>query len=251
VDVQLTAERKEDHRMRRGVSSQIDLRGRKKFGPLDPGPYELDLGLTTSVSLGGRGGTTLSTTPITLLPGKNLQTVQMPSLHQLAVIVEGMDPNSRIDLRQLSPDGSGFTGVQVNGARVGTGGRVVFERIPGGTYKLLTHGREPEGEMVVDVSGPSEVRFEPKPLNAMYVTVADPAGHLAGAGFKTGDLIVGLDGSPFVDQAQMNALLNGAAVKESARARVRRDGMEIDLPFDPRLLHRFKELGGNMWPSSR
>ena len=85
----------------------------------------------------------------------------------------------------------------------------------------------------------------------MYIIVSDPAGYLARASFRTGDLIVGMEGTAFQDQTQMEGLLRAAMIKEEITVRVLREGREIELPFDPRLQRNQKELGGSLWPSSR
>ena len=106
--------------------------------------------------------------------------------------------------------------------------------------------------MTVTVSGPTIVRFEPQVVNAIRISVSDPQGALATAGFRTGDLIVGCDGVEYKNEEEMSAMLSAAMSKKEVKFLVLRDGARREIPMDPnRLFRNPSNLGGRFEPATR
>ena len=86
----------------------------------------------------------------------------------------------------------------------------------------------------------------------LAVTVTDPKGFLAASGFRSGDLVVAIDGASFRGTEQMQAIIFEALKKDSVKMTVLRDGGRIDLVVDPkRLMGAQANLGGEFEPTSR
>jgi type II secretory pathway component PulC len=105
--------------------------------------------------------------------------------------------------------------------------------------------------MHVVVPRDREIRWDPKPINALAVSVDDPEGYLARAGFRTGDLVVGINGTAFTDMLQMQGVFMSAMGKEEARLTVLRGGAELELTINPQKIMKQDNLGGEFEPSSR
>ena len=98
----------------------------------------------------------------------------------------------------------------------------------------------------------SVVTFEPKPINALRVTVRDPQGALAQAGFRPGDLIIGIEGVEFTDEMHMQELLLGAMSKGPVKALVLRDGGRLEIPMDiKKMFGKDGNGGGEFEPAGR
>jgi hypothetical protein len=184
---------------------KVNPEGRQTFGPVEPGAYVIVVGIKT----GRYQSLPVEFVPVTLRAGKNRATVNVPSLYSLTVIAEDVDPGRTFRLRPELRT-SGWWGIE---KKVGPDRRALFEDLPAGTYKLALSGDEMSGEMQVTVPDQAVVRFEPKPQDAMSVTITDPEGAMAKAGLLTGDLLIGIDGTEFKSMPQMVALLGGAMGK--------------------------------------
>ena len=132
---------------------------------------------------------------------------------------------------------------------VGEKNRVTFDFLPAGDYTLTAM---PGGQMRIRVPATGVIRFEPRPVTAMRITVTNPAGALAKGGFQTGDLILGVGKTRFKNMIHMRGLLYEIAFKKSAEFTVLRNGRELVLRFDPRIFRADgTSLGGRMDPASQ
>ena len=75
---------------------------------------------------------------------------------------------------------------------------------------------------------------------ALEVTIKDPKGRLALAGFRTGDRIVAIDGETFSDRKSVEARLAAARPRDRATLTVMRGDKELQIEYD------VKELEGRV-----
>ena len=136
------------------------------------------------------------------------------------------------------------------GKKIGESGELVFEHLPAGDYKISVMGRG-SGEMTVSVPNQSRIEFAPVEPDAMVVTVDDPNGELAKAGFQSGDLIIGLEGAEFENMVQMQTLLAAAMASDAAALMILRGGRELEVKFDLKKLRGSRKMGGDIEPTTR
>jgi hypothetical protein len=223
-------------RVRQYPAKPPDARGMARLGPLPIGRYEL---VVVIDALGEY--TEILRRSIELQAGENRTSVVVPVLHSLTVMTEDC---SRMQLSSAGQRGN----VKIHRSKpFGKDKRVVFERLPAGEYLL---SGIPLGQMKVRVPARGPVRFEPRPVNALRVEVTDAKGALARAGFRTGDLIVGIEGKPFKDQLGMRTRMLRLAAKGQVDVMVERTGRRFVIRFD---LGRFLrgDKGGRVHPTSR
>ena len=103
--------------------------------------------------------------------------------------------------------------------------------------------------MQVQVPGRSVIRFAPVAKNAMRVTVSSTDGGFAKAGFRDGDILVGIDGVEFQNEQHMNALYRVAWASEGAKFEVLRGGQRLTISTEPGILRQ--NPGGRMVPVTR
>jgi len=222
----------------------IDMEGRQHFGPVQPGSHDLVL----SVRAGDEEYFEIPArrVPVELAPGENRVTVSLPAVYSLTIVLPEGSSGTQVHLQKKEKD-------QMGGAMktAGDSGRVVFERVPAGTYRLNVWGAgQTPGQMTVRVPEESVIRWEPENVNCLEVTITDPSGYLATAGFLDGDRIIGLDGTEFESMAQMQTLLATVMGKEEARLLVLRGGGTLEIVIDPRKMMS-GDFGGDMDPSVR
>jgi membrane-associated protease RseP (regulator of RpoE activity) len=237
---------------KRGESSQdfgghdkVDFEGKKTLGPVEPGEYELVM----YVQSDRYGQKPVARQPVTLAAGKNSASFPIPPLYAVTVIVAEPKPNMHLDLQPLvRQDGYWGGGQQVNKE-----GRVVFSTVAPGEYRLRSFGGAGMEEMRINVQGDLEVRFEPKAMNALEVTIGEEDGVLAQAGFRNGDMIIGVDGKEIENLAQIQMAMFANA--ERVTLTVLRDGRKVELPVEPRKLmeagNSGKGMGGEIEPTAR
>ena len=229
-----------------GSSSRgnLDFQGRQSFGPLERGDYEVLLSLKTE----RYRYHTVGRVPVTLRAGQNESSVAVPPLYSLVVEVGDLKPGTRIQIR-ASESGTGWGGSYQT---LDETGQMAFEWLPAGEYKISTLGGSSRGEMKVSVPAQMLVRFAPQPLNTMAVTLSDSNGSLAKAGFQTGDLIIGVNGTEFQDHSQMQKVLAGSRGKEEITFLIMRGDAQLEISIDSEKFHsRNKERGGYYRPTIR
>ena len=206
--------------MRSGASG-LGRDGKQTFGPLAPGEYEIVMGIQAE-----RGNSVAAgRTPVTIRAGENRQTVQIPKLYSLTVIVPDGDESARISLSPAQSTPYGRSGRSQNAE----GGEVRFEDLPAGEYVINGRTTAGRGTMNVVVPGQAVVRFVPELKNAMLVKLSDANGAAGKAGFRDGDLIVGVDGVEFQNEEHMQSLIRAAWAAEGAKFDVLRGRQRISI----------------------
>ena len=107
--------------------------------------------------------------------------------------------------------------------------------------------------MKITIPGPAVVRYEPVEQNAFRVTIRDPAGNLVAAGFRNGDLIIGIDGTEFETAMQARSALMAAMSKDASKLTILRGGARHTLSVDFKKLMEsgWNKMGGKLDPASR
>jgi hypothetical protein len=216
----------------------IDDEGRQSFGPLSPGDYEIRI----HVRLPSHGSFSIVRVPISLGPGEAEKTVALPRLYTLTVLTDAPKASFRIQ-----SEGDSRLSIWSLEAK---DGKAVVRGVPAGTY-LVQGQNGAEGQMRVRIPGQETVRFEGRPINALKVTITDPEGALARAGFRDGDVVVGVNGELFENQTDMQLKLM-KALAGTAKLLVQRGGGRIEISVELGPLFRGRgEQGARMEPVAR
>jgi hypothetical protein len=120
-----------------------------------------------------------------------------------------------------------------------------FFRLEPGSWRLQATGGPDDSLRSLEVTVVLEPGTSPDPVtltlaeapggsvvNALRVEVEDPAGDLASAGLRDGDLIVGVDGQEFEDTSRMRALMTLARKKPEAALAVIRGATRLEVAAD-------------------
>jgi hypothetical protein len=240
ISVSLAAKATDEDRFRSsGGSKKPTADGTLELGPTEPGEYEV----VVHAGKARYGNLRASATPVSLRSGENEVTVAMPRLHPLVVEVPGGKAGETIRLRNELAGGWSVTS-----GKLDEQGRVDFELLPEGRYKISRDG----SEMSVTIPGPGHVVFKPQVQNAILIKVTDTAGKIAKAGFMDGDLVIGINGQEFSNMLQMQMLFAGAATKEQSTLILLRGGRRVELTVDLRgLMQGGGNRGGSFDTTSR
>jgi hypothetical protein len=235
------------------VCLQADLEaagadGKAVLGPVVPGEY------TLCVNVGSEGRSFRYNFPCStydLGPGTNGIQVELPAPHRVTVLLEGMDPGWRVEIRSKD------NGVRRGYARwdtkkVGEERKVVFDHVPAGTYEVQVEGGEVPQRMTFEVRAPATVRFRDEPFDAYRVRIADPSKALGQAGLREGDLIIGIDGEEFTRGAPQlkKSLFAALIMARKAKLMVLREGEKIDVEAAPKDI-LLDPQGGELEPVQR
>ena len=222
----------------------MDAEGHARVGPLAPGDYTVVL-----QAAGDSGGhfdrKRLASVEITVRPGENRVSIPLPTLHEVRVDAPGLDEGSELILELQDAGFRDFHEANVDGSGVAT-----FDGVPAGTYRLRSRGAS--APMTIQVPPTSHV-FEAKEINALAVSIQDPQGLLGAAGFQTGDIIYGADGTEFANMVQVQTRfmdLSSGAVDWM----VDRGGSTMTLragPWEGDMRTLAPRLGGSFEPASR
>jgi hypothetical protein len=216
--------------------------GEIAFGPVEVGRYLLVVYIQV-----GDEFLEAARHDLRLRAGENRLAIPIPALHRLVVRAPGLKPGTVLELDRGGP----WPTIE---RRVGEDGRAVFLRLPAGRYKLW---REDHYDVAMHVELPhaGELRFEPKKrvYDAMRVFIRDRDGMLARAGFRDDDLVIGVGGTEFENQRQMQLLMVQAAAKPGAATLlVQRGGRRLELKVDLQaLIAAGEDAGGGLAPASR
>ncbi len=206
------------------------------LGPLRPGSYRLALHYSRYQPF--------LIEPLALAAGLNQAAVPLPPLHSLTVVLDDLQGTEEVHLVLEKGKVSG------QGLEPRENGKVVFEKVPAGQYWIAVTGRMALEEMEVTVPASGEVRFRPRPVICLSVTVKDQSGYLASRGLRSGDLIVAIDGATFESPAHLVAALLSAGLRREIKLGLVRNGQELEVPVNPRLLRSVETMGGALWPAS-
>ena len=229
----------------------LDAEGRQTFGPLEPGSYDVSLRVKSDDAFSD--SRRVASVPVTLQAGKNAVQVAVPELHTLTVVFDDPPASGRVNLLAVGERRS--AGLLRLPRRIDKDGKVEFTFLTAGEYRVTVQGGGADGmgEMRVSVPADREVRFAPKPLNALAITVTDAAGRFAEAGFQTGDLLIGLQGAEFTNAIDRETAERKAMGDEEVECIVLRGNERITLKviFQKLRERGIKGPGGYMEPTSR
>lgn len=206
--------------------------GKTSIGPVVPGEYDAVLSLRDR-----RGSmTSLATTRIRLVAGHGKQTLTVPPLYSLTVLLPDSSGRARgtISLRDASAGERFYQSAEAED------GKIHFENVPAGDYRVWVSGAA-SGQMDVTVPASAVVEFRPIVVNAYLVHVTAADGALAQAGFREGDLLVGIDGKEFENAQQIGALFTLARSQKKTRFTVQRGNRIVEIEVE----EPAKVLGGN------
>ncbi len=220
----------------------IEESGEYRFEPLSPGEA---LVMLSTEATGIRRE--LSRTRIVVRPGKNEITLPLPVLHRLVVRAPRLAVTVGLALESSDDGAEGISDYE----EVGADGSASFELLPAGLYTIRCWGTSATGRMRVRVPGSPVVDFVPDPVQVLDVEITDPSGLLAGAGFRSGDRIVAIDGKEFGSADELEALRAAAVLRPAVEVRVERGGSTVALTIEPRLLRPHANSGGTLRSGKR
>ncbi len=190
----------------------------------------------------------LARIPVDLRAGDNAVSLNVPELHTLTLVVPGAETGTDVQVHAARrPGRDGFAPQQT----VGDGGRVVCPELPAGAYCVTVTLQGETQQMIVQVPAYGDVTFVPTELRGFVVTVEDPAGLLAKAGFGTGDVIVAIDGTATDSFRRADNVLYAAHRRDSVPVDVERGGRRVRLEIDPTKLWSSFQCGGWWEPVPR
>ncbi len=225
------------------AEQSFDVEGRMRLGPVQPGSYQVELRTRTGERYWSR---LVSSTPVTLVSGTNEITLEIPALYTLIVRVPEGSKSRSFSLANEAEESWSGASAEVNDA-----GQAVFRKVAAGTYTLMDESDMMSGVMTVRIPDQLDVSFEPAPVNALRVTITDPDGGLAEAGFRDGDIVIGLDGKEFTSMMELQMRLMASMTQESSSLLVSRNGATIEIDADLRGMSDPASMGGRMSPRSR
>ncbi|MEM7165384.1 MAG: hypothetical protein AAF581_07970 [Planctomycetota bacterium] len=192
-------------------SQQMGPDGRQTFLCSGPGKYRLVWTVKT-----GNATLLLEDQAVVLQQGNNTQLLTMPAMHSLRV--QTRLPQGTC--LQLEPVAGGAT----KRSRVSAQGAVTFRTLLAGTY--FVSALDSPHRMTIVVPRDRSVAFAPEPPNAVLVSVFDPEGGLALAGFADGDIVCNANN---YEVHTVETLLREMHASRSARRKlrvfVRRNGL--------------------------
>ncbi len=220
--------------------------GAKIFEGLQPGDYRVALRL--SEKSGGHWGDEIAATLVTLVPGENSTVISLPSLYSFRVL-----SNEAIEGAHAS---LGSNDLQAKGKRnfratFDGDGAAQFVDVPAGEY-LLSCGST-VGQ-VMEVSVPSgDLTFDPKPVNALRVSIVDPDGDFQRLGLRTGDLMIGKDGVEFTGMLDIQSMLISMQQSKTAsfELMIQRGSDVLTISVKGSDFIDLRSLGGQLLPASR
>jgi len=137
-----------------GGREGLDAEGRRSFGPVQPGPYEVVLGIRDE----GNRHRPVEVVSIPLVPGENRLSVPIPPLYRLTVLVEDPRPGAQLLLEPRTQGRGGWSSRE----RLGEDGQATFARLLAGDYRLSLVGSGRAARMSVSLPGPEHLVFTPE-----------------------------------------------------------------------------------------
>jgi hypothetical protein len=223
----------------------LSAEGVKLIEGLEPGDYRVVLRLRPKGEGSFGWGKEIAATDLTLVPGENLATLAIPSLHSFRVLSGDAKEGANLSLRAVG-DASDFT--SYHRTEFDADGVALFEEIPAGDYVLSGSFA---GGSTMEIRVPTgDVTYEPKPVNALRVTIRDEAGDLHRIGLRTGDLVIGRDGREFEDMKDLQGL---QVLMQSKSAEfelmVQRGSQVLTFPVKGSDIGDWQTFGGDLDPA--
>lgn len=211
---------------------QLDGLGRVTIPLLQPGEYVAQLVV----------GRIVVTQRVTVGSDTARVSLQMPRL--VTVTVRAPDLRAGDQVAFFPARALGETlGVQV--VTLGDDLTARWEDVPVGDYVFAGMIGGERREMRLAVTDAGTYTFAPGVLDGLEITIDDPGGMLARAGFRTGDVIARIDGATFDTTWKARTLISGTRRKESIEFGVVRGGTEIAVTASPDVLSTFLDVGGH------
>ena len=226
---------------------RISSEGVQVFEGLQPGDHRAILRLVPKGEGGFSWGTEIAAIDLPLTAGDNFATLTIPSLHSFRVLSADAKEGANISLRSSS-NASDFA--TYHRSEFDAEGVALFEDVPAGDY-ILSGSFASGATMEVRVPT-GDITYEPKPVNALRVTIEDETGDLHRIGLRTGDLVIGRDGREFEDIKDLQGL---QVLMQSKSAEfelmVQRGSQVLTFPVKGTDIGDWKTFGGDLDPASR
>jgi hypothetical protein len=214
----------------------FDAEGRCTFSPLTPGDYWVRVSVALAQHTPGGGDRVrmgVAAQRVRIHAGMPPLVLAAPAVHRVVVEPVGIRPGDSVTLRPADTNRGG----DVRREFV-PGTPVEFEHVPAGRYRAVVWDSGADVEF--EVPGQLHVRLEARErahIDAIKLTITDARGALARAGFRTGDLLIGVNDVMFTSRNEVAAigfLLDG---KRAVNWHVLRDGAALELASDWAWLH--------------
>ena len=129
-------------------------------------------------------------------------------------------------------------------------GVALFENVPAGDYVLQYWGGASKRMELRVPCG--DVAFQPMKIDALRVVIREESGDLYRLGFRTGDLVIGIDGEEFAEEPNFRVYGELMSSKTAtAEFLVRRGSKRLVIPVKGSDLGDWQTMGGSFEPATR
>lgn len=195
--------------------------GPRRFGPLEPGEYVVEL----FAQDGSRGAELVLTTLQTnVTPGENRIRLHPPELYAFVVVVpEEFSERASMSVNRVGDSFSISLGASSEAAELEA------RLVPAGEYRVIRHG---VGEMRVSLPADAgrRVLFQPLLYNAFRL-VLQPDRARVDIGLRDGDYLVAIDGNSLERFAMRQVYLGQAMRSEITTWTIQRGGKRLEVTF--------------------
>ncbi len=224
ADVRKPGDGRRSSRHMRRLMDDESARAVRRFGPLVPGEYVVELLLDTGphpepVTMDSKG--------IVLKSGEQDVHLTAHELHEFIVVIPPEYRAHQLHLRHTADwDYAMYQGKP-------GGEEYTFTGLIPGDYELSDRST---GSMIVRMpqSSGQRVTFAPLPYNALRLSYPFRSWSGKDIGFKPGDIVVQMDGSGIANAEQFHKALEDAKGRDSATWVVRRNGTSVTVTFNPK-----------------
>jgi hypothetical protein len=215
---------------RRMRGSDTGLDAPFRFGPLEPGEYDVVLMLSLDDRSNRRE---LVRRRVNLLAGENTLSLTVPALHSITVRVPDHVPVRYLHLwpRDTQPTAGRRSDNIVLELREG---RATVAQLAPGTYRLVGD----IGESSVSVPTSGEIVFDPPRYNAVLLYNIRPGGQIEALGLRNNDLLIAIDGEEVMEALSTISLYNKVQDKTQTTWAILRNGAQLEVTFDGTALQR-------------
>lgn len=221
-------------------SSPADESNSVTFSPLQPGTYMLRLSMNSG---GWYGGQSVAERRLEIHSGENQASIAAPVLHMISVRMKNGGEAATGHMQLILPPDAKDAMPFSAGAQIDKDGLAKFENVPAGRYTLNFYSGGRNGSILITVPT-AEIQIDLDVLRAMRIQLHSNDHILTEKGFKTGDLIVGVDGHEFTNGNDLETAMRFVGGKAEVPMMVLRDGQMLQLSMPGKL---FVERNGFSW----
>jgi len=229
--------------MDRSNAQGLGADARKTISPVAPGKYDVQLWLRAALP----NAILVAQEKITVGTGILRVNLRVPRIVNVTLRAPGLEPGDRLSLSPVRDPGS--RSFQLRSV-LDDSKSATWRNIPVGRYVVAGLIAGKHSEMLLNVTASDTHTFVPANLDGLRLTVDEPYGKLANAGFITGDVIIRIADTSFRTRGDWSMLLVAAHGKQAVDFVVLRSGSETVVTARPTLFTG-EPVGGHWQPVTR